>query len=145
MALKMKIAAGVGVLGVAVAGLAIAAPAHADTVTQCRAGYACVWGDGEYKTLGDPGRLTGWFSELDDFSGLSYGNNFTPYVEVNDSATSVYNNGNTTTNWYYLDSNQRGFGFRVPIHSGDAALSNSVGVAPGGFNDRLSSGVFRSN
>lgn len=63
--------------------------------------------------------------------------------EVNNTISSVINNGTTSTAYYYIDGSCNGASFsRVRNGGGDTNLSDSSG--PQGFNNALSSAKFAS-
>lgn len=124
----------------AVAGIATvgAAPANAAT-SNCASGAACFWEDSNYVTNGQGDALLGFQNYFANFGTKNY---LKTSLSGNDSASSVYNNGNVSTVRFYQDINYSGYSFTLSIKTGDGNLGNDNGNAGAGFNDRLSSGRF---
>ncbi len=137
MSFKKVLAAGAVVLGVLGAGIMVASPASAAT-SNCPSGATCVWKDTAYKTAGSDSALIGFQNFVANYASYTYGG-----YSANDSITSVYNNGNTSTVSMYIDKNYSGFEFSLVRGTGDGDLSNTVGAVPtSAWNDVTSSGQF---
>lgn len=141
---RSALLAAVGCLTVGGGVLAIAVPANAAAPANCASGYACWWGDSGYLTSGSTKNVH-YEYDIPDFQKWNYGQT-TQFAlgDSNDSASSVYNNGNTDTTYWYTDANEGGYHFTLPIKDGDSDLNNSTGAVGPGFNDDLSSAYFYS-
>jgi hypothetical protein len=123
-----------------VAAANVQAPDEAEAaIGHCWSGWACAWRDADFYTLGVPGLSMCPFQYSYEF-GLTYPTYSYTYWPCNDSATSIYNNGNYQAVWWY-DS---WYGSRAytglilqGIKSKIADLTDS-----GGHNDEISAGYF---
>lgn|GEM_PF-4055576 len=61
-----------------------------------------------------------------------------------DSASSVSNTGNLETAFFFKDLRCTGYSFLIAKGTGDGNLSDSAGLAPGGFDDSITSARFAS-
>lgn len=137
MPFKKGLAAAAVMIGVVGGGLMVASPASAAT-SNCPSGALCVWKDTAYRTAGSDSALVGFQNYVDNYAYYSYGG-----YSANDSITSVYNNGNTSTVYMYIDKNFSGYEFQLGRGTGDGDLSNTVGAVPtSAWNDKTSSGEF---
>jgi hypothetical protein len=138
IAIKRKLAVVAIVAATFGATMLLASPASAAT-SNCPSGATCIWKDSGYASSGNGGSEVGFQNSVDWYTFYSY-----PTVGGNadDSASSVYNNGNVSTSYMYVDPSFKGPSFRLSIKTGDGDLSNNVGYAPPGFNDLISSGRF---
>ncbi len=135
------------IMGLVTAGLlalggsvGLAVPATAAT-SDCPVGYSCQWRDTGYRSgTVEAGHFSFYQCQhkfsLRTFAGVG-GNG-------DNSVTSVSNRGRSNTAFYFLDERYNGPQFWLYKGTGDGNLSDSVGNAPGGFNDNLSSGYFDS-
>jgi Peptidase inhibitor family I36 len=126
MNFKRSISAAAVVVGLAGAGLLMAAPANA-AASDCPSGAACAWITSDFN-----GTELGFQSFIANYGTYGY----------NDSISSVYNNGNQETVRFYKDASYKGASFALAIKTGDGNLNNAEGLAPTGFNDTISSGQF---
>jgi hypothetical protein len=124
-------------------GMVAAAPAQAAT-SDCPSGRSCTWKDSSYVTDGRGGDRLAFQQNLVNFgNGYFYSVGASGfYNNANDSASSVFNNGNSCRSAYYKDAGYGTLAFSLATKVGDANLGNNVGQAPGGWNDNLSSGQF---
>jgi len=134
---RRNIVTALSAIAVVVGSVVVASPASALT---CSSGSACSWGDSQYKTAGGEGNQVAFRYYIPNYSGWTYNGN----GNANDSASSVYNNGNTDTVYWYDDSSARTYAFRMATKNGDQNLNDALGTAPAGHNDKLSSGYFTS-
>lgn len=128
------------VVGVVLGGFVAAAPANADT-TGCPSGYSCIWADQNYLTSGSSTHYRKFQQWMADYHAYNYEGTSQNSA---DSATSVYNNGNYEKARFFDDWHGYGSYFELPIKTGDAHLNDSTGAAPGGHDNKLSSGLFQS-
>ena len=144
---KLGLGALLSVVAIGVGTVGLAAPANAAAPASCDAGTACFWKDTAYKSGGDA-NLNMWYEhDLPNFQHWNYGHSeaFLLTGNTNDSASSIYNNGNTDTTYWYTDANRGGYYFTLPIKEGDNNLANSAGaVDTNAYNDQLSSAYFYS-
>ncbi|MDM7888108.1 peptidase inhibitor family I36 protein [Curtobacterium sp. RHCJP20] len=126
MKFTRTISAAAIVVGIAGAGVMMAAPANA-AASDCPSGAACAW-----ITSNFAGTELGFQQSIKDYTPYGY----------NDNISSVYNNGNASTVRFYKDANYKGQSFALAIKTGDGNLNNDDGLAPTGFNDKISSGRF---
>lgn len=131
-----SIAAAMAVGVTAIGGsLLVTAPASA---WQCSAGYSCVWRDGGFSTGGVQANKDQFQYYRPNWTGIYYDNTV---LEVNNSISSVMNNGNVSYAYFYIDGSCNGPSFnRAPGGNGDSNLSDTTG--PVGFNNALSSAKF---
>ncbi|WP_348789059.1 hypothetical protein [Leifsonia sp. NPDC080035] len=139
--LKKALAAAVATGGIAALSLATAAPASA-AASNCPSGFSCHWSDANYVTQGSGGWYVAFTSYASDFQLYYYGSysgevNIPGKIGANDSASSIYNNGNSCTSGYYRDARYGTLAIRTTKKTGWANLAVS-----GGYNDDLSSGQF---
>lgn len=138
----MKVRPVVAVLITMVAGLSlfvVAQPAMA--IDGCSSGRACLWEDAGYNTNGN---TLGSYS-FQFFDSTFHNNTYAgTSITVADMASSVWNQGNSQTVYFYLHVGCDGPPlFTIPpLGNGDGNLNNGTGYAPAGFNDALSSGAF---
>lgn len=126
-------------LGVTTIGgsLLVTTPASAWT---CSSGYSCVWKDGSFNTAGSSTNSDKFQYYRPNWTNVYYAN--TAY-EVNNTVSSVMNNGNVSYAYFYIDGSCNGPSFnRAPGGNGDSNLSDTTG--PTGFNNALSSAKFAS-
>lgn len=126
MKFKRTISAAAVVVGLAGAGMLMAAPANAAS-SDCPSGAACAW-----KTSDFAGAELGFQNSISNYSDYGY----------NDAISSVYNNGNASTVRFYKNASYKGDSFALAIKTGDGNLNNAAGLAPTGYNDTISSGRF---
>jgi len=128
-----------GMLGLAVLMTVGSGTVASAAISDCPAGYSCLWEDSNYKTNGYD-----WDSANFQLyhTNFRYWDGFYSHPHVNDKVSSLYNNGRVSTAWYYVNSGFSGSFFLLARGSGDGDLGNSIGNAPGGFNDELSSACF---
>lgn len=105
----------------------------------CPSTYACIWRDANYVTNGSGVKHVKFFACHHDFRVSSYAGTT---INANDSASSVSNRGTQASATFYVDNLYKGTSFTLAKGTGDGNLSDSSGHAPGGFNDKLSSGKF---
>jgi hypothetical protein len=117
-------------------GVALAAPASA---TDCPSGYTCIWGDSGYKTGTKTSAYVGFQNYIANFTAYNYAGTS---INANDSASSVSNNGTSSTVYLYKNANKSSLAFSLARGTGDGDLSDSSGYAPAGYNDELSSGYY---
>ena len=135
--LKRTLAAVVVAGGIAALSLVSAAPASA-AASDCPSGYSCHWADANYVTQGNGGWRVAFESFASNFQVFYYGSySGQAGVGANDSASSIYNNGNSCTSGYYRDAGYGTLALRTTKKTGWSNLSVS-----GGYNDDLSSGQF---
>jgi len=114
--------------------VASAAPSY------CDSGYACYWKDAAYKSDGYGSHVVAFQWYIGTFYSHYY-DDYTIYHSDN-TATSLWNNGNTFGTYWYDGSSFTGPSFYVPRARGDSYLGDSGITAPGGHNDKLSSACF---
>ncbi|MCG2799599.1 MAG: peptidase inhibitor family I36 protein [Cellulomonas sp.] len=132
MSMKSRLIQGLVVAGVAASAVFMAAPAQAAT-SNCPSGAACIWGDSGYVTANQGAAYVAFQKYIPNYSLWTY--NTTTYG-ANDSASSVYNNGNLSTVTFYRDANKGGWSVSWAKKTGDSNLSTN------GVNDEISSGYF---
>lgn len=133
------IARGAAVVALALgAGATVSTPASAAIGDYCASGYACIWGDTDYRTDSRADWEVRFQYEIFNYGSYYY----MPFFYAHDNATSVYNNGNLQSATFFKDINQAGPNFTLAKKTGDWNLSDSSGSAPGGFQDELDSGCF---
>ncbi|WP_434317557.1 hypothetical protein [Leifsonia sp. P73] len=98
--------------------------------------------DANYTTLSNGGHgggdWVGFQQNIYSFVGYYYSWSGSGYYNgANDSASSIYNNGNSCTSGYYLDAGYGTLAIRTSKKTGWSNLAVS-----GGYNDQLSSGQF---
>ncbi|MGB3376653.1 MAG: peptidase inhibitor family I36 protein [Microbacterium sp.] len=125
---------------VVIASLAIPLAAQAQTPAQakavCVSGSTCLWRDNHFETMGYGGRYVNFFYYIPNFASHSYPATPTP-PNINDSVTSVYNNGNFEYVYLFTGTYLQGSYMVAPIDS----YSNMAGTA---FDDKLSSAYYES-
>lgn len=114
--------------------LTAAAPASAAT-SDCASGYFCLWRDSNYQTGSDGTHLYKFFYYYTNFTNVTYSG--TAY-SVNDSASSVYNNGNSSSASIFQHASGGGWEINYATKTGQANLGTV------GANDEASSGYFCS-
>lgn len=139
--MKRKIA-GLFIASVLALGASVGLAGSATAATaDCPVGYSCQWRDTGYRSGTVEAGHFSFYQCQHDFSLRAFagvgGNG-------DNSVTSVSNRGRTNTAFYFLDAGYNGPQFWLYKGTGDGNLSDSVGNAPGGFNDNLSSGQFDS-
>ena len=134
-----KIAASAAmVLGVLIGGAVTAAPASAAT-SNCPSGAACIWGDTMWKTAGSDSAEVGFQYYISNYSGYTYDGSRTAY----NTASSLYNNGNTSTVRFCTGVNYSGACIDIPKKQGDGYMLDAVGTVNRlGFDDTIKSGKF---
>lgn len=135
----LRVAAAAFVALVGSVGLAGAASAAAG---DCPSTYACIWRDANYVTgtSSTAGAAHVKFHSCHhDFRLSTYAGTS---INANDSASSASNRGTQSSATFYVDNLYTGTSFTLAKGTGDGNLSDSSGNAPGGFNDKLSSGKF---
>lgn len=126
---------------IAAGGVALAAvPANA-APAYCPSGYSCTWGDVGYSTSGNTAANIKFTQYIPNYAGWNYaGTN----VNGAETASSIWNNGNSEAAYFYKNPNKTGAAFRLAKNTGDSNMHDSSGAVPGGFQDTLSSGYFYS-
>ncbi len=123
------------------------APAASAAVSDCPSGATCIWRDANYQTAGVGSRRVQYYSHIGNFGFWDYGpsavSGMIPWGNANDSASSVYNNGNYERSYLFEHANEKGRRWTLLKKTGDANLSDSSGHVVGA-NDILSSGYFES-
>lgn len=128
-----KIATTVAVLAGLTGATLAAAPAVA-APTGCPSGATCLWKDSNYLTNGSVWQNQYYQYSIPNFANYNYnGTN----INLNDSVSSVYNNGNYETAYLYNYSPRSAVAFVQQIKTGTALVSSQ-------WNDQLSSGWFQS-
>lgn len=141
MSIRGRFALGAAAVLAACGGMvAIAAPASA-APAYCPAGYSCTWGDTGYYTSGNSAANVKFQQYIPDYAGWNYAGTSVP---GNETASSIWNNGNTEAAYFYKNPNKGGASFRLSNGTGDPNMHDSVGAVPGGYHDTLSSGYFYS-
>jgi hypothetical protein len=137
---KRSLKLGAVAIALAVAGtIALPAAAQAAGPTGCTTlGYTCMWMDGDYKTASSSGNSVKWQQYIPNFGTWNYGSS--TYNAAN-SASSLYNNGNTETVYLYDNTSKSGFAFSRGVQQFSTNFAGAFGV---GHNDNLESGYFAS-
>lgn len=132
-------------VGLSLAGVALAAPANAAPAA-CPSGASCFWSDANYKTGTSTADVT-FQNYIPNFQCWNYGPTQVACNVLtggsgnsNDTATSVYNNGNSESDYWYQGSNQSGYSFSLAIKDYASDLATAIGGRS--FNNVLSSGYF---
>lgn len=120
-------------------------PSAAEAATgNCAAGYSCIWRDHDYKTAGADSTLVRLYYYIPNLSGYQYrgsdGTGSNSGYSANNSATSVYNHGNSDLCRYYKDA--YGAGGYFILEPGSVRNNLATSLSPQGFNDSLSSIYF---
>ncbi len=119
--------------------LAVATPAHA-AASDCPSGSACIWREASYVT-GSSGTNYLSFSQYQaNYVSVQYRDR----VSGNDTADSVYNNGNYESTRWYEHWFHGGSYFTLPRKVGDSDLNNTTGAVASNWHDRISSAYFAS-
>lgn len=132
MSIRKVLAGGAAAAVIVAATSLLAAPAQAAT-SNCPSGAACIWKDLSWQTNGIDAAYVGFQMYIPNYTSWTY--NGTAYG-ANDTATSLYNNGNMSTVTWYRDANKGGWGMSWSIKTGDPDLRDN------GANDAISSGYF---
>lgn len=111
------------------------------SATTCPSGHSCLWQDSGYNTNNLTNNRLQFQSYIPQFSDWNYSNT---NLNAGNSASSVHNNGNFESAFFYTGNYQGGASFQLPRGETEGDLSNDVGWAPSGFNDDLQSGYFSS-
>lgn len=138
-----RVAALMASLIVAAGIVSIAGPAQAAT-GDCPSGSACIWRDSNYATSGVGSALVKFAMYIPDYGTWNYAGTS---LNGGNSATSVYNNGNSQ-NTYYFDNNnptdRNTYQFVLSIKTGDARVYDTVGNVQSKPDNTLSAGYFSS-
>lgn len=136
-----KIAASAGVLGALLGGsLLTAAPASAADLHSCPSGYSCSWKDANFTSGGSTANSVDLEFYIPNYRvGHSYGS-----VGANDQASSVVNNGNSESSYWYRDAYQGDYAFPLATKQSDSNLGDGSGYGKSGNNDKISSTYFAS-
>lgn len=121
-------------LVVGVAALALAVPAQAAT-SNCASGAACIWEDSGHVTNGIGANLVAFQNYIPNYTLWSYSSTT---ISANDSASSLYNNGNVSCAYFYQNASGTGWSIKFTRQSG------STNLTANGANDEISSGYFAS-
>ncbi len=133
-----RLAATATALAIMSGALLSVAPANAAAQT-CPSGYSCTWGDRYYLTSGLTSARFAFYQKHEDM-GLGSPHYPGTSVLVDNTATSVYNNGNSEWVYYYRYANKGTLLLSMNIKTGYDQLNVQVP----GANDRISSGYFAS-
>ncbi len=117
---------------VTLGGVVAATPASA-AITDCPAAYSCGWRDGSYVSGGSGTRNIRFQYSIDWLGNYTWSDTG---ATVNDSISSLYNNGNTMNAVWYEDIRYGGRSILLTVHESNNDL------AARSLNDRLSSGRF---
>jgi len=117
---------------VALGGLVAATPASAAT-SDCPAAYSCGWRDYNYVSGSSGARNIRFEYSIDWLGNYAWSDTG---ATVNDSVSSLYNNGNISTAVWYQDIRFSGNSVTLPRQYGNPDLRVN------GFNDKASSGTF---
>ena len=119
------------------------APESHAASSHCPTAYACIWKDKDYSTTGSGNGWVAFQYSIVNYSGWYY-NGFahTGSYSADNSATSIFNQGVTSTACWYKLANYSGTQTCMTRGSGRNNLATSV--SPIGFNDVIviSSGRF---
>ncbi|MGW6132364.1 peptidase inhibitor family I36 protein [Cellulomonas sp. NPDC055163] len=128
-----------------VAVAAAVAGAGAASATACPSSYTCTWDGYNYQGNGNTAEYFGFKRYVPDYRSFTYAISGT---NTNDSASSISNNGVTSTMYAFIHLNCTGYSFGLPKNTGDGNLSDDVGNVTGaslyGFNNGLTSASFDS-
>ncbi|MBF0817631.1 hypothetical protein E4U02_14585 [Microbacterium paludicola] len=115
------------------ANLLLAAPANA-APANCPSGTTCLWEDPNYLTNGSSARLQWYRYSIANFRNYTYQGTS---INLANTVTSVYNNGNTDASFLFTGPNKGGDGFILYVGTGKTQVGSL-------FNDNLESGYFQS-
>lgn len=133
---------------IVVAAGVLVVPTSAQAATSnCPAGYTCIWKDHDYKTAGSDGTLTRLYYYIPDLGLWQYkasdGTGGNSGYSSDNSASSVYNHGNSESARYYKD--KRATGSYFTLTPGSVRNNLATSLSPIGFNDTISSIYFTSS
>jgi hypothetical protein len=137
--MKRALRTGAALAAILCVGLVMTGPASADTT--CPSGKSCLWQDSGFVTNNLTHNRLQFEFYIPQFSEWNYsGTN----IHAENSASSVHNNGNVESAFFYTGNYEGGAVFQLPRGETEGDLSNDTGWAPSGFNDDLQSGYFSS-
>jgi len=111
----------------------LSAPAASAAASNCPVKFACIWADSGWVTNGVGSYYVGFQRKIPNYARWHYNSTS---ISANDSASSLYNNGNLSTAMFYVNANRGGPAISFPKKTG------SVNLSINGVNDQLSSGYF---
>lgn len=111
----------------------LSAPAASAAAGHCPSGAACIWEDAGWVTNGVGRNYVAFQRKIPDYSLWHYNST---NISANDSASSLYNNGNLKAVRFYVDKNKGGDSVCFPKQQGSDNLTRNA------VNDQLSSGYF---
>lgn len=139
--LKARLAATALAVGLVASGGVAAATSASAAVGNCPVGYACAWGDTAHQTAGNGAALISFFQCQKDFAWVNYAGTS---INAGATASSVANRGQHQNVTFYMGAGYTGSSFTLAPGEFDSSLANTVGQAPGGFDNSIRSGKFAS-